>query len=227
MSGAAEHSIASWTSWHARMMVLAWTILLPTGMFIARFCKILPGQDWPTRLDHALWWRTHVWMQSAGVLAMVCGLALAWNRGGGATSPAALHHTLGWVVAGLASIQVLSGLTRGSKGGPTGIQMRGDHYDMSTRRLIFEWLHKHLGWLAVLLAAAATAIGLVLADAPRWMPLVIAAWWCCFIGLFGILQARGWCVDTYQAIWGPDPEHPGNQRRPIGFGVRRRTIRPS
>ncbi len=226
LSGSAEHSIAGWTSWHARMMVLAWTILLPTGMFIARFYKIHPRQDWPTSLDSKFWWRTHVATQIAGVVVMCAGLGIAWGRGAGATEPARLHHALGWTVAAIAAIQVIAGAFRGTKGGPGMPETRGDHYDMTRRRLLFEWVHKHLGWLAVPTAAAATAIGLVMADAPRWMPVAIGLWWVCFLALFAVLQRAGWCVDTYQAIWGADAAHPGNQRRPIGLGVKRRTGGP-
>ena len=222
MSGAATHSIAAWASWHARVMVLAWTILLPTGMFVARFCKVHPRQDWPNALDSTFWWRTHVGTQIAGVAAMVLGLGLAWGQGAGATAPALVHHWLGWSVAALAGMQVVGGVLRGTKGGPGAPSLRGDHYDMTPRRVLFEWLHKHLGWLALPLAAAATAIGLVLADAPRWMALAILLWWAGFLCLFVLLQRAGWCVDTYQAIWGNDPVHPGNLRPPIGFGVRRR-----
>ena len=35
-----------------------------------------------------------------------------------------------------------------------------------------------------------------------------------------VLQRRGRAIDTYQAIWGPGAEHPGNQRKPIGWGIR-------
>ena len=35
------------------------------------------------------------------------------------------------------------------------------------------------------------------------------------------LQRQGRCIDTYQAIWGPDPRHPGNRLKPVGWGVRR------
>ena len=221
LSGSPEHGIATWTAWHARAMVLAWTILLPAGMFIARFCKIHPRQGWPASLDSKFWWRTHVATQTVGVLAMSVGLALAWGQGAAATGPARLHHLLGWSVAAIAALQVTGGALRGTKGGPGAKTMRGDHYDMTPRRILFEWLHKSLGWVAVPLAVTASGIGLAMADAPRWMPLVIALWWIGYLSLFVILQRAGWCVDTYQAIWGNDPAHPGNQRRPIGLGVRR------
>jgi hypothetical protein len=42
------------------------------------------------------------------------------------------------------------------------------------------------------------------------------------VAAFAVLQIRGRAVDTYQAIWGPDLDLPGNRMKPIGFGVRRR-----
>lgn len=45
-------------------------------------------------------------------------------------------------------------------------------------------------------------LGFALADAPRWMVLVIAAWWLLLVVAFVILQKRGRAVDTYVAIWG-------------------------
>jgi hypothetical protein len=73
----------------------------------------------------------------------------------------------------------------------------------------------------VLAAVAVVVAGLVLADAPRWMALLLGAWWLALVLAFAALQRAGRCVDTYQAIWGPDPKHPGNRLRPIGWGVRR------
>ena len=59
------------------------------------------------------------------------------------------------------------------------------------------------------------------ADAPRWMAVVLALWWLALLMLFVWLQLNERCIDTYQAIWGPDSRHPGNQRKPIGWGIRR------
>jgi hypothetical protein len=53
------------------------------------------------------------------------------------------------------------------------------------------------------------------------MPLVLSLWWIALIGSGVALQRSGRCVDTYQAIWGPDPTLPGNRRKPIGWGVSR------
>ena len=38
---------------------------------------------------------------------------------------------------------------------------------------------------------------------------------------FITLQRRGYAYETYQAIWGPDPRHPGNQKLPTGWAVKR------
>ena len=77
-----------------------------------------------------------------------------------------------------------------------------------------EYLGEHpaLGLLSIVL-------GLLLANAPRWMALVLGAWWLLLACAAWRLQKAGRCVDTYQAIWGPDAVHPGNAKTPIGWGV--------
>lgn len=240
LSGSLVHHVDPWVAWHARAMVLAWGLLLPLGALAARYLKIAPGQDWPRELDHPLWWHLHRALQYGGLTLAAVGVLLVWP--GAAASPGGpagaapgstvaalqlpfdsvgLHGTLGWCVMALGAIQLASGWLRGSKGGPTGRSMRGDHYDMSLRRRLFERMHKSLGWLSVALAVTVIGLGLYAADAPRWMPIALALWWFA-LGVWALRQQRaGRCVDTYQAIWGPDPRHPGNRLRPIGWGVRR------
>ena len=221
LSGAAEHALAPWAIWHARCMVLGWGVLLPLGALVARFFKVTPRQPWPREVDNRFWWNSHRVLQWAGIAAMTVGAALAWQQGAGATDLARLHGLAGWALCTAGWLQVVSSVLRGSKGGPTEAQLRGDHYDMTPHRRAFERWHKGLGWLAVALSAGVIVMGLVVADAPRWMLLVLLLWGLCFIVVFAWLQSRGRCIDTYQAIWGPDPAHPGNQQRPTGWGVRR------
>ncbi len=226
LSGSTSHEIAPWALWHARSMVLAWGVMLPVGALVARFFKVLPSQGWPRTLDHKGWWHAHRALQWAGVAVMALGLWLVWSRpGSGANVPLGTligtHQWTGWAVCALGALQVAGAMARGSKGGPTDTTLRGDHYDMTPWRRVFERLHKGLGWLAVLASMGVMATGLVLADAPRWMPLLLLMWWLLLTAAFVHLQRSGRCVDTYQAIWGPNPAHPGNQRRPIGWGVRR------
>jgi Eukaryotic cytochrome b561 len=219
ISGAPNHGVAASVAWHGRLMVLSWSFLLPLGILAARYFKITPNQNWPRVLDNKIWWRTHVWVQSAGVATMTLGVVFALSAANSADRVATVHHVFGWTVFALGWLQVGAALLRGDKGGPTEPVLRGDHYDMTPRRVVFERVHKTLGWIAIPLAVAATGLGLTLADAPRWMPLVLALWWLALIGAGVALQKAGRCIDTYQAIWGPDPAHPGARRKPIGFGV--------
>ncbi len=221
LSGSTHHTLPDWVVWHGRVMVLSWGVLLPLGALVARFFKVLPGQDWPRVLDHKAWWHSHRALQWVGVALMLVGLWLAWGHGTAAGPLSWLHNGMGLTVCLLGVFQIAGALLRGSKGGPSSEQMRGDHYDMTPWRCQFERLHKGLGWLAVLAAVLVMITGLVLADAPRWMALVLCAWWLGLAGAFAVLQRAGRCVDTYQAIWGPDPQHPGNRLQPIGWGVRR------
>ena len=93
---------------------------------------------------------------------------------------------------------------------------------MTPRRILFERVHKTAGYLLILLATAAILTGLRLANAPVWMWAALTAWWSALILGFAWLQRTGRALDTYQAIWGPDPRHPGNAMKPIGCGIRRR-----
>ena len=92
---------------------------------------------------------------------------------------------------------------------------------MTARRVVFECLHKSLGYLALMLTMAATLTGLLAANALMWMPLLLGLFWLGLALCFVLLQGRKYNVDTHQAVWGPDPHFPGNQRKPIGWGISR------
>jgi len=81
------------------------------------------------------------------------------------------------------------------------------------RRLAFEIIHKTAGYIALLLAFVAVLTGIWEANGPRWMWISLIAWWCSLL-LFSLRQERTRrCPDTYQALWGPDPIHPGNKKK--------------
>ena len=221
LSGASTHHVEPWLAWHARAMVLAWAVLVPLGTLAARFFKVTPHQDWPRELDNPAWWHGHRLLQGAAVAAMLTGALFVWNRGAGASGAAlssngtpwsTLHGALGLALLITAALQVAGALARGSKGGPTGRTLRGDHFDMTPRRVLFERIHKTLGWLAVALSGPCIVLGLVVADAPRWMLVALSLWWLALTMCFVHWQRSGRCIDTYQAIWGPDPSLPGNRR---------------
>ena len=215
------HEVGFAVSWHARSMLLAWGGLAPLAVLIARYFKVLPGQDWPRELDNQVWWRGHWMGQGLVVLLSLFGLGLIL----GVAKAGGLHGRLGYLLLLLMSVQILLGIFRGSKGGPTAPakdgSLRGDHYDMTPWRVLFEWSHKLIGYAALVLAMFVILAGLWEANAPRWMWLIIMIWWLGLVLSAAFLQVRGHAIDTYQAIWGPDPEHPGNRRKPIGLGVYR------
>ncbi|MFN7225081.1 MAG: cytochrome b561 domain-containing protein [Paracoccaceae bacterium] len=222
------HDVGGLMSWHARSMVGAWAVLVPVGVLSARYLKVTPWQDWPNELDDRTWWNLHRGAQYAAGALMLLGLALVLAHPGpvaSLTPQAWLHRSLGWVLLGLAASQYLSAWLRGSKGGPTAPaldgSLRGDHFDMTPRRLIFEWVHKLGGTLAVLLAVAAILSGLWQLNAPRWMWVVLAGWWGVLVVSVILAERHLGAHDTYQAIWGPDPNLPGNRRKPIDW----RTLR--
>jgi hypothetical protein len=214
------HLVDSAVAWHGRLMVAAWGFLLPLGVLIARFFKVLPRQHWPDEIDSRVWWRSHLALQYTGGLVMLAGLG-SLVIGGHWRGAGHVHGLMGYAVLALGVAQFLAGWLRGTKGGPTEPEVRGDHYDMTMRRRIFEHFHKTAGYTALLLAIAAILTGLWHANAPRWMALLLAGWWLLFVMTYVLLQNRGRAIDTYQAIWGPDRSHPGNTARSGGWGMRR------
>ncbi|MGR3515046.1 MAG: cytochrome b561 domain-containing protein [Paracoccaceae bacterium] len=212
------HEVGFAISWHGRAMVIGWGVLAPLAIIITRFFKITPQQNWPQELDSKFWWRTHWMGQTTVVILSLIGIALVLPPAWGEMST---HHILGYgVLAGMV-LQVALGLTRGSKGGPTDRSLRGHHYDMTPWRCMFEALHKTIGYITLALAAVTILFGLWHANAPVWMWGMLALWWPLLAMVFVSLQKRGLAVDTYQAIWGDDPAHPGNARPAPGWGVRR------
>ena len=230
ISGASEHHIAFEHKWHARFMTLAWGVMIPTGIVVARYFKVTRRQNWPQQLDNQFWWVSHLALQIGGCLLSVIALWFVFSPGrGGGSVLAATHGVLGWSIVLLAASQLVGGALRGTTGHRAVVldaELRamldgGDHYDMTLRRCVFEYAHKIVGYAALALAGVNILLGLALTDAPRWMWLVIVGFWIALAAVAMRLQRQGRCVDTYQAIYGPEEALPGNRRAPIGWGVRR------
>jgi hypothetical protein len=232
MSGAHFHHVAPQVAWHGRIMVLALGLLLPIMIVIARYYKVVPGQDWPRYLDNPFWFLTH---RRAGywvTILATCGvITVAWKNHD--LHPlSSLHGVIGWSVLLLSWFQVMGSRARGTHGGPMNPFTRqprppeewpGDHFSMTRTRIVFEYTHKTLGWLLFLAAIIAIISGLYKADAPRWMWIAMLLWWTSAAIVVVVLQTQGRCIDSYQAIWGINPSLTGNRRKPIGWGVRRYT----
>ena len=195
--------------WHAGLMFMAWSVLIPSGALIARFFKVTPAQAWPRVLDNKMWWYVHLFCQYSGVV-MISFAALLMCRDNGLQIDS-VHARLGFCAVVLSWIQVAGGLLRGSKGGPTQPHMRGDHYDMTRRRQVFEAVHKPLGWLALAIAAGAIHTGLTVVGGPTHLHALNALSFSLLALAFVAFSRTGRAIETYQAIWGPAPAHPGNQ----------------
>ncbi len=230
ISGNSEHHISTGAAWHGRLMVLTWAVLMPTAFLVARFYKITPGQDWPRRLDNPFWFVSHRRLGYAiGILTIAALAFIIWGRGGQLLWQG--HHAItGWTLLALTFFQIGGSLLRGTHGGPIDPftrqprppeQWPGDHFSLTRRRIFFEYSHKLVGYLLVLLAAWTIVSGLHAADAPRWMWIIIGVWTLFCVGVFVHLQRKGKCIDTYQAIWGLDDTLPGYRRKPIGWGITR------
>jgi hypothetical protein len=230
VSGAGSHSISSRIAWHGRFMVLGMGVLLPPVIMVARFFKVTLKQNWPTDLDNPFWFLSHRrWGHIIGTIVVI-GLVFAIAADGALYPWDNFHVATGWIVITLVLIQIVGAWRRGSHGGPLDPFTRrqrpphewpGDHFSMTPRRVVFEYVHKSAGHLLLVLTLIVITSGLIDADAPRWMLIVLGTWWLALIVTSVRLQRAGRCIDTYQAIWGPDPTLPGNQRRPIGFGIMR------
>ena len=205
---------------HAVLMMAAWLALLPAGALIARFCKVTARQDWPRVVDNQLWWWLHRILQYAGVAAATAGLAVAW-RAAGSLDTGLLHVQAGLVILAVAGLQIVSTWFRGNKGGPTEAgadprrpsTWRGDHYDMTPRRRAFESWHKRCGWSSIVAAPAVLALGLSLYGWPRALCGLALALVLLQAAAIALLMRTSRRIGTYQAIWGPDPVHPGNRGR--------------
>ena len=218
------HAVGWAVSWHGRLMVLSWLFAFPAGILTARFFKITPKQDWPQVLDNVFWWKLHLRLQYFGGASVLVALSIPilWIETSD-SNPATIHHIFGWIVISAMAVQFFGGWLRGTKGGPTKPapdgSWRGDHYDMTLRRVLFERVHKLVGYIAIVSAWIAVALGLFIVNAPKWIAIGGVIVVLTQIALFVAFQRKGMARDTYQAIWGPGKEHPGNTKRPIGWGV--------
>ena len=203
---------------HGALMLVAWLVLLPLGALVARTRKVTPRQDWPRVVENLTWWWLHRVLQYAGVATALLGLAVGWRAAGGLPI-GVMHVQAGLLVLSLAALQIASTWFRGDKGGPTGTHAdparpqtwRGDHYDMTLRRRVFEVWHKKAGWLSILLALPTVALGLRLYGWPLTLVWTAAGLALLQAGLATWLLRTSRGINTYQSLWGPDPRHPGNR----------------
>ena len=216
---------------HGLLMAIGSGVMMPLGVLVTRYCKILPWQDWPRELNRRFWWFAHQVTAYGGALAALAALVLAFvSQPEDADHLASGHALIGWLSLAMLLALVINGWQRGTTGGPGKPApgtlgplhgVAGDYYDMTGRRRWFERTHKLLGYLLLAVFFVALLSGLWRAGAPRWALLLLAAWWVALLLLALRWERQGRCIDGYQATWGPSMAHPGNRIPELGWGSRR------
>jgi hypothetical protein len=200
---------------HGALMIVAWGCLLPLGGIVARYFKVTPAQDFPAAVDNLFWWRMHRTLQYGGLTTAAVALFVVLRQTGGQFDTA--HGRCGLVVMVLAGLQLASPLFRGSKGGPTepgarpddARTWRGDHFDMTLRRRLFEAWHKPVGWLLIALAQATLLLGAQLAGGPDWLVALLGLMTGALAFAVADCRLHGRWIDTHAAIWGRVRRDPG------------------
>jgi hypothetical protein len=206
---------------HAYLMFLCWFILVPFGIMAIRFLKTKPV---PTGLPRGvgkfdrlfIWWVMHIWTLYTAIGLSLLGLTIAMVSSGGFSG--SVHSFFGFGTVLFGTLQIIAAWYRGTHGGPNHLNSdpddptswRGDHFDMTRQRRWFEAYHKTGGYFAMLLALGAVTTGLM----QFWMPLIAIVLLLILLGGFGLFilaEGKGQRHDTYQAVFGSDPDHPGNK----------------
>jgi len=133
---------------HAILMLIAWSIVLPFGIFFARFAKGLPNE---------LWIKVHLINQIVGYLVAFSGFAVALAMVTGGHFKTRWHAQLGVSLIAFTLLQIFMGIFRPPP--PT-----ADNPSRSTERLGFEIIHAWFGRLLIFAAIINTFGGMVLAS---------------------------------------------------------------
>lgn len=206
---------------HALLMFTCWFVLVPFGIISIRYFKTKP-RPWGLprgvgRFDPLfIWWRMHIWTLYAAITLSLGGVALALIVSGGFSG--SFHAWFGALTVFFGTMQIIVAWQRGTHGGHNHLSTdpddpttwRGDHFDMTTRRRWFEAYHKPGGYFALFLATAAVATGLM----QYWMLTIAILLPVMFVAVFVLvvfLEGTGQRHDTYEAVFGNHPDHPGNK----------------
>jgi hypothetical protein len=206
---------------HGWINIFAIGFAMPVGVVVARYFKVTRKQDWPRQVDSKFWWHSHLLLSYLGVAMMIGALVpivkfshlLDLREISQLKVHQLAHFASGWLFFVMGIFIVFTGWLRGSKGGPTDKQLRGDHYDLTDRRLLFEAIHKKVGYALLALSCLVTLSGFYTAAVPRWSLGLLIVWWVFLLLLCFRYELGGRQIPTYQATWGLKPEHPGNRRR--------------
>ena len=144
---------------HGWFMAAAWAVMIPFGIFSARYARSPPGAP-PSRSDAVEtvrrgWFKLHVWLNSIGLVSALIGGLLSYSAveeelGDGMHLRSA-HAYWGAATLLLGINQPLNAFTRPPAPGP------GEEKSKERRR--WEKVHRFLAWAALMLSIVAMDTG--------------------------------------------------------------------
>jgi hypothetical protein len=133
---------------HGVLMAVSWGIALPIGVIIARFYR----HKEPTTGPFAWWFIRHQIFQYSGVIMSLTGFGLALYMKWQTSHFDSVHAKLGLTVMIVGCLQPLNALVRPKPNTP--------------KRPLWNFFHKNLGYVAVILAIPTIFLGLSKIGAP-------------------------------------------------------------
>jgi len=127
-------SLSSWLQVHIVCMVLSMGLLIPIGVLIPMAFR---GSE------NDAWFRYHWILQSTGVLILLVGVSIALANV--SLHMTNLHHKLGVAIFALSLLQPLNALIRPHKASSSAADGDANNDKPSTKRTIWEVVHKGLG----------------------------------------------------------------------------------
>jgi hypothetical protein len=210
-------------NYHAFLMVAIWFVLVPICIVVIRFGKPKPtltGLHRKVSIRHAEWWWFSV--HKYGLIFLIgmalAGAVVALVVSGGFSG--SLHSFFGITTVALGCLQIMGGWLRGNHGGKNYFTADpndpktwfGDHYNMTTRRRIFEAYHKTAGYFVFFFAAGAVTTGVVQYPIPWLVEFIIAMVLIVFVVAI-VLEYKGYRYDGYRAAHGYTMDAPFNKER--------------
>lgn len=210
-------------NYHAILMFFIWMFLVPMCITVMRFHKPPPSEKGIRRdvsIWHREWWffSVHKFGLFFAMFLAVGSTGLALIVSGGFSG--SVHACFGMLTVVMGIGQIISSQFRGTRGGKYRIgadlndpdTWRGDQYDHTKKRRLFEAYHKTAGYFTVFCAVGALGSGLM----QFYMPVLTGL---LFVFLLAGLAAwityefKGRSYDGYRVAHGYGLEHPHNKDR--------------
>ena len=174
---------------HGVLMLIGWGFLLPMGVLFAKFFKHRPG---------SLWFKIHRTCQCVGLTVAIIGWLVAlWNfnvfQDKGYNSYR--HGVSGSVTMIIGILQPLNAVLRP-------LHSQESDEDKSQGRVYWEYLHKGLGYSALVLSVVTIGLGTTtLADPDDQTKFQLAY----FVGVVGILISVFFAIQYDRKVYEPIP----------------------